>query len=31
MPRGDEYNEGVHFSEHEEDDDDLGFGGGGSS
>jgi hypothetical protein len=28
MPRGDEYNEGVHFSEHDEDDDDLGFGGG---
>ena len=31
MPRGDEYNEGLHFSEHDDDEDDLGFGGGGSS
>ena len=31
MPRGDEYNEMLHFSEHDDDEEDLGYGGGGSS
>ena len=31
MPRGDEMNDGLRFSDRDDDVDDLGYGGGGSS